>query len=73
MSGVGCIGAKFSEQQTNMTSMLSTQLEAQEQAKVRENMVRQFTKKKAQLEQDQRVEEMKTNMKIGEGWMRALG
>ncbi|HHT9131043.1 MAG TPA: hypothetical protein ACFYED_00990 [Candidatus Tripitaka californicus] len=48
-------------------------LEAIEGQKVRTNMVRSTLTKLTELEQEMRQEEMKANIKIGEGWMKALG
>lgn len=69
----GGAGIGMSVTQAQMNDQLSAQMEAVEGAKVRENMVRSTVKKLTELEQQMRQEEMKSNVKIGEGWIKALG
>lgn len=51
---------------------LSAILETIEGKKVRENMIRATLKKLSELEEEMRKEEFKTNIKLGEGWIKSL-
>ena len=71
LSGGAGIAATIANAQQN--DALSAQLENIEGKKVRENMVRSTVKKLAEMEQEMRQEEFKSNIKLGEGWVKSLG
>lgn len=64
---------KFKEDTEKYNTNLMAVLGKIESTKVRENMVRAVVKKLTEMEQEMRQEEMRSNIKLGEGWVKALG
>lgn len=71
MSGTAGISANLWNARQN--DALSAQMEDIEGSKVRENMVRSTVKKLTEMEQEERQEEFKSTIKLGEGWVKSLG
>lgn len=69
----GGLGIATMLQQNMLNDALSATLERIEGKKTRENMVRSTVKKLTEMEQEMRQEEFKSNIKIGENWIKSLG
>lgn len=69
----GGLGIATMLRENSMNDAMSSTLQRIEGKKVRENMVRQTVKKLTELEQEQRQEEFKSNIKLGESWIKSLG